>query len=65
MKGLRAEVVLSELVVALGQVDILLGQGMNGQLGSITAAQIQILSACTDINDLFRDLFNILPRKFT
>lgn len=65
MKELRAEVVLSELVVALGQVDILLGQGMNGQLGSITAAQIQILSACTEINDLFRDLFNILPRKLT
>ena len=63
MKGLRAEVVLSELVVALGQVDILLGQGMNGQLGSITAAQIQLLSACTEINDLFRDLFNILPKK--
>ena len=63
MKGLRAEVVLSELVVALGQVDILLGQGMNGQLGSITAAQIQILSACTEINALFRDLFNILPKK--
>ena len=59
MKGLRAEVVLSELVVALGQVDILLGQGINGQLGSITAAQIQLLSACTDINDLF----NILPKR--
>ena len=63
MKGLRAEVVLSELVVALGQVDILLGQGINGQLGSITAAQIQLLSACTEINDSFRDLFNILPKR--
>lgn len=63
MKGLRAEVVLSELVVALGQVDILLGQGINGQLGSITAAQIQILSSCTEINDLFLDLLNIIPKK--
>ena len=63
MRALRAEDVLLDLTVALGQTDILIGQGLNGQLGALTPAQIQILAACTEISSLLDTLISALPKQ--
>ena len=63
MRGYRAEIALSELIVALGQCDILLGQGMRGQLGAPAPAQIQILQSVKEINGMFDELMKTLPEK--
>ena len=63
MRALRAEDVLLDLTVALGQTDILIGQALNGQLGALTPAQIQILAACTEISSLLDTLISALPKQ--
>ena len=63
LRALRAEDVLLDLTVALGQTDILIGQALNGQLGALTPAQIQILAACTEISSLLDTLISVLPKQ--
>ena len=63
MRALRADDVLLDLTVALGQADILIGQALNGQLGALTPAQIQILAACTEISSLLDNLISVLPKQ--
>eukprot|EP00521_Asterionellopsis_glacialis_P013413 CAMPEP_0195308314 /NCGR_PEP_ID=MMETSP0707-20130614/38162_1 /TAXON_ID=33640 /ORGANISM="Asterionellopsis glacialis, Strain CCMP134" /LENGTH=301 /DNA_ID=CAMNT_0040372579 /DNA_START=439 /DNA_END=1347 /DNA_ORIENTATION=- len=61
MKSYRVDVALYELLILLGQTDIMLGQGLNGQLGALTAAQIQILQEVKDVKNTFTDLMKAIP----
>lgn len=64
MKAMRAENAHDELCSALGSCDIVIGQALNGRLGSITMAQIQILEDIRDADQGFRDLISSLPDGF-
>lgn len=53
MRSYRVEVTMTELLVALGGFDVTLGQGMRGEMGAITAAQVLLLSDVRDVKDGF------------
>jgi len=61
ISGMRAESLQAELLNALGGCDVMIGQALRGDLGSITAAQIDIVSELRDINRFFGDLMKTLP----
>lgn len=61
MRAYRAEVALLELLVRLGQTDVMIGQAISGQLGSLTAGQIQILAEVKEANEFFTELITIIP----
>jgi cell division GTPase FtsZ len=61
MKAYRVENALNELLTSLGGVDVLLGQAINGQMGSITMAQIQCLEELNAAIQSFDDLFKAIP----
>ena len=61
LRGYRAEVALSELEIALGQCDIILGQGMRGELGAPAPAQLQVLEAVKAINEAYDEVLRALP----
>jgi hypothetical protein len=64
LRALRIEASYLELVAKLNSVDILIGQALRGDLGSLTAAQIQILSELRDSNNLFDDMILAVPKDF-
>jgi len=65
MKALRVEAAHSDLLASLGSADVLIGQSFAGQLGSITAAQIQILQDLRSANEYYDDLLKALPKEFS
>lgn len=65
MKVYRAEVAHYELLMALGSCDIIIGQGIRGDTGSITMTQIQVIKDLTDANDRFAELMNAVPERIS
>lgn len=61
MKAYRVENAHNELLASLGGVDVLLGQALNGQMGSITMAQIQCLEELNGAIQSFDDLIKAIP----
>lgn len=61
MKAYRVENAHNELLASLGGVDVLLGQAINGQMGSITMAQIQCLEELNLAIQSFDELFKAIP----
>lgn len=61
MRAMRTENAHLELLASLGAADIVIGQALNGRLGSITMAQIQILDDLTNASREFQDLLKALP----
>ncbi|KAL7551621.1 hypothetical protein ACHAWF_016581 [Thalassiosira exigua] len=57
MKAYRIEYALNELMGSLGETDVLIGQGLRGELGVSAPAQIQILS---NLSDCRREYDNLL-----
>jgi hypothetical protein len=50
--NLRVEAFLTDFAPKLSQCDIMIGQGIRGEMGSITFAQIQVLESLKDsLND--------------
>lgn len=64
MRGFRVETAMTILLSSLGGLDICIGQGMRGQMGALTAAQIQILPEVTEVIDNYKDLKRALPDDF-
>lgn len=65
MKAYRSDVAHTELLASLGSVDVMIGQSMAGQLGSITAAQIQILEELRNANESYDELVKAIPSDFS
>lgn len=65
MKAYRTDVAHSELLASLGSVDVMIGQSIAGQLGSITAAQIQILEELRNANEHYDELVKAIPSDFS
>ena len=65
MKAYRTDVAHSELLASLGSADVMIGQSIAGQLGSITAAQIQILEELRNANENYDELVKAIPSDFT
>ena len=55
LKYLRLEAAFDELVIALGQFDVTLGQGLRGELGGITVTQLAILPDAKELLTKFSD----------
>lgn len=64
MRAYRAEVAMTELLTRLGQCDIEIGQGLRGDLGALTPAQIQILSTVREANTAFEEFLKAIPGDF-
>lgn len=65
MKAFRAEVAHNELLASLGAVDVLIGQSFAGQLGSVTAAQIQILEELRSAIEHYDELIKAIPEGYS
>ena len=65
MKAYRAEVAHYELLIALGSCDIIIGQGIRGDTGSITMTQIQVMQDLKDANERFTELMNAVPARIS
>ena len=63
MKAYRVEYALNEVLGYLGETDIVLGQGLRGQLGASAPAQIQILSSLAEATKEFDELIRAVPEK--
>lgn len=63
MKAYRIDYALNELLGFLGEADVLIGQGMRGQLGVSAPAQIQILSTIGEAEKEFDELLRAVPDK--
>ena len=61
MKAYRFEVAYNELLGNLGSADVLIGQSLNGQLGSVTMAQIQILDELKNAIEHYDEMMKALP----
>ena len=64
LRALRIEASYLELVAKLNSIDILIGQALRGDLGSLTAGQIQILSELREANSLFDDMMLAIPKDY-
>lgn len=64
MRAYRAEVAMTELLTKLGQCDIEIGQGLRGDMGALTPAQIQILSTVREANTAFEEFLQSIPGDF-
>ena len=64
MKAYRSEVSHTELLAKLGSCDIMIGQAIDGQLGSLTVAQIQILEELKEVDSDFSDFMKAIPEGF-
>jgi hypothetical protein len=62
LRSLRVEASFVELLSNLNAVDILLGQTIRGELGSITAGQIQIISELRIANHAMEDMLLAIPQ---
>ena len=63
MKAYRIEYALNELLGYLGETDVLIGQGLRGELGVSAPAQIQILSSLGDAKKEFDELLRAIPEN--
>jgi hypothetical protein len=63
MKAYRFEYALNEVLGYLGETDVLIGQGLRGQLGVSAPAQIQILSSLDEARREFDDMLRAIPDK--
>ena len=63
MKAYRFEYTMNELLGLLGETDVLIGQGLRGDLGVSAPAQIQILSSLNDARTEFDEMVRIIPDK--
>lgn len=63
MKAYRIQEALNELTGCLGQTDILIGQGLRGQLGVSAPAQIEILAEISECAREFDNLLGTVPEK--
>jgi hypothetical protein len=61
--ALRVEAAYAELLSSLNAVDILLGQTLRGDLGSITAGQIQVLSELRISNQAMAEMLLAIPNN--
>jgi len=61
MKSMRIEYSLNEVLGYLGETDVILGQGMRGQLGVLAPAQIQIMSSLSEARREFEELLRAVP----
>ena len=59
--AMKFEAAWNSLTVYLGQCDVLLGQGIRGEMGAIALAQLMILESVKEINDSFNDLLQNIP----
>ena len=64
VRSYRIEVAMSELVMTLGQCDMYFGQALRGELGSLVAAQIQILPDVREAVTCFDEFMNVLPAEY-
>lgn len=64
MRAVRIEAALTEITGKLYSMDILLGQGLRDELGSLTAGQVQILGELKEANALFDELMLAIPTDF-
>uniref|UniRef100_A0A7S2E869 Uncharacterized protein n=1 Tax=Ditylum brightwellii TaxID=49249 RepID=A0A7S2E869_9STRA len=60
MKAYRAEVQYDELLGRLGEVDVLLGQAIRGQLGVVTMGQIQVLQELKEAQEFMEEFSKIV-----
>jgi hypothetical protein len=65
LRAIRIEEAYTELVSKLNSMDILLGQALRGDLGSLTAAQIQLVGELREANVLFDEMIAAIPKDFT
>jgi hypothetical protein len=65
LRAIRIEEAYTELVSKLNSMDILLGQALRGDLGSLTAAQIQLVGELREANVLFDEIIAAMPTDFT
>lgn len=63
MKCYRVESAMTALLSSLGVLDIYLGQGLRGQMGVITAAQLAILPDVKDVVQDYKELKQALPAE--
>ena len=64
MKGFRVETAIQTLISTLSGLDICIGQGIRGELGVITAAQILLLQDVKEVKDNFVELKRAFPDNF-
>mmetsp|Transcript_19323 Transcript_19323/g.29775 ORF Transcript_19323/g.29775 Transcript_19323/m.29775 type:complete len:285 (-) Transcript_19323:61-915(-) len=64
MKSYRIEYALNECLGYLGETDVLIGQGLRGELGVSAPAQLAILDQFRDTRKEFDDLLRVVPEKF-
>lgn len=65
MRSYRIKNTLDELLGYLGETDILIGQGLRGELGVSAPAQLQILSCFVEITKEYDSLLSAIPEKLT
>lgn len=65
MKAYRIKTTLDDLLGYLGETDILIGQGLRGELGVSAPAQIQILSSLSNCMAEFDNLLRIIPDELS
>lgn len=63
MKAYRFEYAMNELLGLLGETDVLIGQGLRGELGVSAPAQIQILSSLDEARREFEEMMRVIPDK--
>ena len=63
MKAYRVETTLNELMGNLGETDVLIGQGLRGELGVSAPAQIAILEEFANCRKEFDNLLSTIPEK--
>lgn len=65
MRAYRIENSLNELYAYLGEADILIGQGLRGELGVSAPAQIEILAQIADCRNEFDVLLKTIPETLS
>lgn len=63
MKAYRFEYAINELLGYLGETDVLIGQGLRGELGVFAPAQLQILSSLDEARIEFDEMLRSIPDK--
>jgi hypothetical protein len=61
VRNLQLQSKLDDMVANFGQLDITIGQGLRGEMGVVTAAQLNILSDLKDALIAFDEFLNSIP----
>merc|ERR1712127_284700 len=64
MRFIRVETTMSALLSSLGVLDVFLGQALRGDMGVVTAAQIQLLPDVKEVIENYKELKKALPDDF-